>query len=240
MGKIWNDSVIYRKEDEILRSCVEIYGPHSWTKLSQDFFKISGVLRTPKQCRDRWFNSAKKKERSKVGKTDFHNIVSLFKIYGPQWSRLSEMIPNFTENEIKNLINSTIRRNIRRYNKHKSEEEKILSNSVNLINISKLRPLLLKRKSKNQAWFDSYFLNQETLIMAKSLKSPNKTDQELVLDPIPESPPHMYSFTYPEEETDLPCEDLLSLLFNETWALAIKCFISTRVSNNLKASFKDL
>lgn len=119
--------------------------------------------RKAKQCRDRWFNNLKfdGNERS-FSKAEFNAICKLFDKIGPQWSKISQKLGTKTENQIKNFMNATVRRNIRRFNKGKLESYKIQTNSLDLLHITELREILLADKNCDKIWFAEKSISNET------------------------------------------------------------------------------
>ena len=184
-----------------------MHGLKKWKDISTDFYDKTNVLRTPKQCRDRWFNALKLRERTKIGKKESQDILSCFEIYGPQWSKLSNVLTNFTENELKNFINATVRRNVRRFNKNRSGSERINQCNIRLLKIPQLSQVLLACKSQEQSWFDDFSVSQEVFLKIKTQKIEN---QDLTLEPILDSTIAFSPVYSLFEETDLPCEDLFS------------------------------
>ena len=134
----------------------------------------------------------------------------MFEVYGSRWSTIMKFFPNFSENDIKNCINATVRRNIRRFNKNRKEEEKILTNSLELLNIDELKPLLFSEKTKKQAWFDSLTISKEAFLIVKSLEISGYNDRNYCLSPILDNFSNSFPMYYKREITDLPCEDLFS------------------------------
>ena len=189
---------------------VEDIGPKNWKRVSDEFNEKSGIIRSSKQCRDRWTSILKMGKRVKFGKRQIIKIFEMFEVYGSRWTTIMKFFPNFSENDIKNFINSTVRRNLRRFNKNRKEEEKILTNSLQLLNIDELKPLLMSEKSKKQAWFDSLVISKEAFFMAKSLEISCCKEREICLSPILDNFSSDFPILYKLEKTDLPCEDLFS------------------------------
>ena len=55
--KLWGLEVIYKQEDDAIKSLVAEFGSKEWTLISKMLvtrYNIRG--RTPKQCRERWHN----------------------------------------------------------------------------------------------------------------------------------------------------------------------------------------
>lgn len=191
---------------------IEEFGLNNWKQISIEFYQKSAIMRSPKQCRDRWISVLKTKGNFKVSRNQLNKVFCMFEIYGSRWSQISKFFPNFSENRIKNLINSTVRRNIRRFNKNRNQDQKLIINTIELLNIEELKPLLTSDKSRDQAWFDSLILSKEVLITANAIKSRKgmSIDKELSLNPISDSFSIEFPILYEIEKTDLPCEDLFN------------------------------
>ena len=94
---------------------------------------------------------------------DEKNII--FKNYfeiGPKWSVLSGILQTKSENQIKNFINSTIRRNIRKFNKGKNYEDRINCSSINILKIRELKDILTADKKVSTYLISSKCLSDES------------------------------------------------------------------------------
>ena len=209
-ARLWTTTVIKNQEDELLKSLVESIGPKNWKIVSDEFNKKSGIRRSPKQCRDRWASIPKTGRKMKFNKKQILNIFEMFEVYGSRWSVFAKHFPNFSENDIKNFLNSTVRRNIRRFNKNRKQEEKIITNSLQLLNIDELKPLLMSEKSQKQIWYDSLVLSKEASLMIRSLEISSNNYNEMLLSPILDIISSESTIFYDLDKTDLPCEDLFS------------------------------
>ena len=208
--RLWTTTVIKNQEDELLKSLVESIGPKNWKIVSDEFNKKSGIRRSPKQCRDRWTSIPKTGRKMKFSKRQKSNIFEMFEVYGSRWSVFVKLFPNFSENDIKNFLNSTVRRNIRRFNKNRKQEDKILTNSLHLLNIDELKPLLMSQKSVQQTWYNSLVLTKEAYLMIRSLEISSNNYKEMFLSPILDISSSESTIFYCLDKTDLPCEDLFS------------------------------
>lgn len=143
---------------------IQKYGLKNWKSVSFEIKKKFKISRTSKQCRDRWFNNLKNdKNTDPFTEGEIKSLFELFGQFGPQWAKISQLIPTRTENQLKNFMNATVRRNIRKFNKGKLEHEKIKLTSLDVLQIPEIRGILLMKKNVNRGWFSDKFLSVEAL-----------------------------------------------------------------------------
>ena len=168
---LWTQNVSSKQEDQLLDSLILLYGHKNWKKISSELLDHLGIVRTSKQCRDRWINFLRKglnnKDLTEIERT---KLIKLFEYYGTSWNKISSFLPGHSENQLKNFINSTIRRNIRRYNKAKPLDEKILVNSIKLLECPEVKAILLTHKRLKNTELISMSLSSHALEFINSIE----------------------------------------------------------------------
>ena len=100
--------------------------------------------RSGKQCRERWHNHLSPKVNKDLWTPQEEvELFSLQRIYGNKWSVIAKHLPGRTDNSIKNHFYSTLRRNIRAYNRFHSTEEQISLPLKALLRNSELASIVL-------------------------------------------------------------------------------------------------
>jgi len=96
------------EEDEKIKKFVNINGPHNWPKIT-DYLPN----RSPKQCRERWFNHLDPNVIKDFWSPEEDEIIfEQYQMMGPKWSKIAKYIPGRTDNAIKNRWNSSISKRI--------------------------------------------------------------------------------------------------------------------------------
>lgn len=168
--KLWLAEVITKQEDSALVLLIEKHGFKNWKSVSVDLRKKYKISRTPKQCRDRWFNNLKnEKNDDPLSAEEINYLIELYTQLGPQWSKISQLMSSRTENQLKNFMNATVRRNIRKYNRGKLENEKIKVNSLDILQIPEVREILLLKKDVDRKWFADKFLSDQSLMQIEMI-----------------------------------------------------------------------
>lgn len=151
--KLWSVEVKHIQEDEKLTKIANEYQAKNWIKISMELKKRFSIHRLPKQCRERWFNHlGSKKSKTPWSESEIDLVFKLQNTLGNRWSKISEAFPDRTTNSIKNLYYSTIRRNLRRFNKSKKSEDRIEGPLDKLMTVPEIRKILSMHNSKKKSF----------------------------------------------------------------------------------------
>ncbi|KAI3990229.1 hypothetical protein MKX01_029207 [Papaver californicum] len=127
------------EEDEKLLKHITKYGHGCWSSVP----KQAGLQRCGKSCRLRWINYLRPDlKRGTFSQQEETLIIELHSVLGNRWSQIAAQLPGRTDNEIKNLWNSCIKKKLRKRgidpNTHKPlsevetrEVNTLISNSSN-------------------------------------------------------------------------------------------------------------
>ncbi|KAL5711822.1 Transcription factor myb15 [Ranunculus cassubicifolius] len=97
------------EEDKILIGFIKSYGHPNWRALP----KQAGLLRCGKSCRLRWTNYLSPNiKRGNFSHEEEEAIIQLHQTLGNRWSAIAGRLPGRTDNEIKNLWNTHLKKRI--------------------------------------------------------------------------------------------------------------------------------
>ncbi|CAI9764554.1 unnamed protein product [Fraxinus pennsylvanica] len=98
------------EEDEKLIHHITKYGHGCWSSVP----KLAGLQRCGKSCRLRWINYLRPDlKRGRFSQQEENLIIELHAVLGNRWSQIAAQLPGRTDNEIKNLWNSSIKKKLR-------------------------------------------------------------------------------------------------------------------------------
>lgn len=98
------------EEDEKLLKHITKYGHGCWGSVP----KQAGLQRCGKSCRLRWLNYLRPDlKRGTFSQEEEKLIIELHAVLGNRWSQIAAQLPGRTDNEIKNLWNSCLKKKLR-------------------------------------------------------------------------------------------------------------------------------
>ncbi|KAJ8422395.1 hypothetical protein Cgig2_017683 [Carnegiea gigantea] len=97
------------EEDLKLISHIQKFGYPNWRALPPR----AGLLRCGKSCRLRWINYLRPDvKRGNITLEEEEMIINLHKEYGNKWSKIASHLPGRTDNEIKNVWNTYLKKRL--------------------------------------------------------------------------------------------------------------------------------
>ncbi|KAL0392724.1 UNVERIFIED_CONTAM: Transcription factor [Sesamum radiatum] len=116
------------EEDKILVAHIQRHGHANWRALP----KQAGLLRCGKSCRLRWTNYLRPDvKRGNFSREEEETIIHLHQMLGNRWSEIAARLPGRTDNEIKNVWHSCLKKRLKKDDNKSCQDAKELSTSEN-------------------------------------------------------------------------------------------------------------
>ncbi|MED6172714.1 hypothetical protein PIB30_052556 [Stylosanthes scabra] len=141
-------------EDLKLIAFIQKHGHENWRALP----KQAGLMRCGKSCRLRWINYLRPDvKRGNFTAEEEETIIKLHKAMGNKWSKIASRLPGRTDNEIKNVWNTHLKKRL----SAKSSDSVADNNNNNAHDGSRIESSSVTSPSSSSS-SESFFSNEET------------------------------------------------------------------------------
>nr|ASV46334.1 MYB16 [Lilium regale] len=139
------------EEDEKLVKHISKYGHGCWSSVP----RLAGLQRCGKSCRLRWINYLRPDlKRGTFSQQEENLIVELHAALGNRWSQIAAQLPGRTDNEIKNMWNSSIKKKLRK--PLEGQDSKATTSSEKTL-VQEAAPSLVPESSKSSTQTKEFF-----------------------------------------------------------------------------------
>ncbi|GER27069.1 myb domain protein 86 [Striga asiatica] len=126
------------EEDEKLHNHITKYGIGCWSSVP----KLAGLQRCGKSCRLRWINYLRPDlKRGMFSQDEEDLIIALHQTLGNRWAQIATRLPGRTDNEIKNLWNSTLKKKLTKQGIDPNTHKPIITQLMPQLKSEKIRQI---------------------------------------------------------------------------------------------------
>ncbi|GMI66443.1 myb domain protein 14, ARABIDOPSIS THALIANA MYB DOMAIN PROTEIN 14 [Hibiscus trionum] len=116
------------EEDHILINYIQLHGHGNWRALP----KQAGLLRCGKSCRLRWTNYLRPDiKRGNFTREEEDTIINLHETLGNKWSAIAARLPGRTDNEIKNVWHTHLKKRLK-HNHGNNRQQQLLDSAKDI------------------------------------------------------------------------------------------------------------
>eukprot|EP00826_Nyctotherus_ovalis_P036376 TRINITY_DN3217_c0_g1_i4.p1 TRINITY_DN3217_c0_g1~~TRINITY_DN3217_c0_g1_i4.p1 ORF type:complete len:194 (-),score=33.34 TRINITY_DN3217_c0_g1_i4:589-1170(-) len=106
-----------KEEDKVLTEVVEEHGTN-WPMVAETFYKRTGTTKSIKQCRERWKDHINPViTKMQFTEEEAQIIFKAHREHGKKWVSIAKLLPQRSDNQIKNFFYCRLRKVVRNLNK---------------------------------------------------------------------------------------------------------------------------
>ncbi|ESW17844.1 hypothetical protein PHAVU_007G273400 [Phaseolus vulgaris] len=170
-----------QEEDQTLISYIQKHGHGNWRALP----KLAGLLRCGKSCRLRWINYLKPDiKRGNFSSEEEDIIIKMHELLGNRWSAIAAKLPGRTDNEIKNVWHTHLKKKLLNSEPKRVSNPKIKRSDSNSSTLTQSEPTSSSSPSTTSSSEFSSFSDMNNTTM---IKSEDTESEEITMPPIDES-----------------------------------------------------